>query len=77
MTSDIPIDYRDRLDLADLVSRIERQQEETRKFAAEQHKLTAEAKKFGRDPWFVLAGAVVALLAARLPELLHVLGVGG
>ncbi len=43
--SDIPTDYLSRLNLADLVSKIERQQEETRKFAAEQHKLTAEERK--------------------------------
>jgi hypothetical protein len=72
--SDIPIDYRGRLDLADLVSRIERQQEETRKFAAEQHKLTAEAKKFGRDPWFVLAGALLAAAVARLDVIARILG---
>ena len=72
--SDIPADYRGRLDLAELVARIERQQEETRKFVAEQHKLMAEAKKLGRDPWFLLIGAIIAAVAARLPEILHALG---
>ena len=40
--SDIPTDYPTRLNLAELVARIERQQEETRKFVSEQHKLMAE-----------------------------------
>ena len=46
--SDIP-DYRTRLDLAEIVSRIERQQEETRKYVAEQHKLRAEADKLAAE----------------------------
>ena len=37
------------LDYVEQVARIERAQEETRKFAAEQHKLTAEAAKLTRD----------------------------
>ena len=81
--SDIPTDYRGRLDLAELVARIERQQEETRKFIAEQHKLAAErdklaaeALKLHRDrvlaPWQV---AVVTLggLAALVGGLLTIL----
>ena len=43
--SDFPADYTDRLSLADLVARIERQQAETRKFVAEHDKLAAEARK--------------------------------
>jgi lipid II:glycine glycyltransferase (peptidoglycan interpeptide bridge formation enzyme) len=50
--SDVPADYRDRLNLREqvarideMISRIERQQEETRKFASEQHKLSAEEQK--------------------------------
>jgi cytoskeletal protein RodZ len=74
--SDIPVDTRTRLDLDELVARIERQQEETRKFVAEQHKLMAEAKKFGRDPWFLLIGALAAAVTTRLPEILHALGLG-
>jgi hypothetical protein len=38
-------EYTDRLNLAELVARIERQQEEGRKFVAEQHKLMAEREK--------------------------------
>jgi hypothetical protein len=76
--SDIPADYPTRLNLAELVARIERQQEETRKFVSEQHKLQAEAeklastaRKFDRErglaPWQATAitiGSVAALLAS-------------
>jgi uncharacterized protein (UPF0335 family) len=79
--SDLPADYRDRLNLREqvarideMISRIERQQEETRKFVSEQHKLMAEAKKFGRDPWMLVIGAVIAGLFTRLPEILRALG---
>ena len=58
----------------DTLSRIERQQEETHKFVAEQHKLMAEAKKFGRDPWFLVIGAIIAGMATRLPEILRAFG---
>jgi hypothetical protein len=77
--SDIPADYRTRLDLAELVSRIERQQEETRKFVSEQHKLMAEAKRFDRDWWVIPLTAFAAVLAAiiyRLPEILRAFGIG-
>jgi anti-sigma-K factor RskA len=57
-------EYTERLNLAELVSRIERQQEETRKFVAEQHKLTAEAQKLNRDRFWVPVLAVAAALAA-------------
>ncbi len=72
--SDIPAGYRERLDLDELVARIERQQEVTRKFVAEQHKLMADAKKFGRDPWMLVIGAIVAGVFTRLPEILHAMG---
>jgi hypothetical protein len=82
--SDVPADYRDRLNLReqvaridDMLSRVERQQEETRKFVAEQHKLMAEAKKFGRDPWMLVIGAIIAGAFTRLPEILHALGFHG
>jgi len=61
--------------MQELVARIGRQQEETRKFVAEQHKLMAE----GRERWIVplsVAGAVLAAIIARLPEILHAFGVG-
>jgi hypothetical protein len=77
--SDVPADWRPRLELDELVARIERQQEETRKFVAEQHKLMAEAKKFGRDWWIIpltVLGGIVAGLLARLPEILHAFGWG-
>jgi hypothetical protein len=68
--SDIPHDYRDRLDLREQIARIDRMLDEAAKFRA-------EARKFNRDPWFVVAGAVVALLAARLPEIMKAIGLGG
>ena len=76
--SDVPADYPARLNLAELVARIERQQEETRKFVSEQHKLNAEAdklaseaRKLDRDrglaPWQATAisfGSLAALVAS-------------
>jgi hypothetical protein len=60
-------DYRIRLDLAEQIARIDKTQAELRK-------LLAEARKFNRDPWFILLGAIIAALAARLPEILHAFG---
>jgi hypothetical protein len=81
--SDVPADWRPRLELDELVSRIERQQEETRKFVAEQHKLMAEGNTLNRDKWIVpltavltVLGAIVAGVVARLPELLHAFRIG-
>jgi hypothetical protein len=68
----------------------DRLREEGLKFAAEQHKLAqeagklqAEANKFNRDKWLVpltalvtVVGAILAAVIARLPEILHVLGLG-
>lgn len=73
--SDIPAHYRERLDIQEQIERIDRLREEARKFATEQHKLAAEARKFGRDPWFLLIGAIIAAVATRLPEILHAVGV--
>ena len=64
----------DRLTIDELVSRIERQQAETRKFvsetlklAAEADKLRAEEKKLGRDrvlaPWLAIVGLIGGLIA--------------
>lgn len=52
----------DRLNLQELVLRIERTAEETRKFVSESHKLDAEARKLNRDRQ--LAGWQVALGSA-------------
>ncbi len=67
------------LDILEQVARIERSQEETRKFVAEQHKLIAEAAKLERDrrlaPIILISGTVAALIAAGigvLAKLLHV-----
>jgi hypothetical protein len=64
------------LNIRDTLARIDRQREETQKFVAEQHKLIAEAQKFNRDPWFLIAGAIVAGVVTRLPEILRALGWG-
>jgi hypothetical protein len=47
------------------IAQIQRNQEETRKFAAEMHKLTAEtlklaaeARKFDRERWLIVVGAI-------------------
>ena len=52
------------LDIQEQIARIERAQEETRKFAAEQHKLMAEAQKLNRDRFWVPVLAVAAAIAA-------------
>jgi len=70
--SDVPHDYRDRLDLREQIARIDREIDEAAKFRA-------EAQKFNRDPWILVLAALIAALAAlfaRLPELLIALGLG-
>jgi hypothetical protein len=56
------------MDMLEQVARIERAQEETRKFVAEQHKLLAEAAKLNRDRWLapmvVASGLLGGVLAA-------------
>jgi hypothetical protein len=63
----------DRLTIDELISRIERQQAETRKFvneafklAAEADKLRAEEKKLGRDrllaPWLAIIGLIGGII---------------
>ena len=44
--SDAAADYSERMNLAEIVARIERAQAETRKFVAEHDKLAAEQSKF-------------------------------
>ncbi len=73
--SEIPDD----INIRDILARIDRQQAETQKFVAEQHKLMAEGRKYNRDLWivpFTVIGAIIAAIAARLPEILHAFGVG-
>ena len=75
--SDFPADYTDRLSLADLVARIERQQAETRKFVAEHEKLAAEARKLNRERFLAPALALAATLGAiatLAPTVLRALG---
>ena len=73
--SDVPASYPERLNLADQVARIERNQVEITKLFAEAAKLRAEARKFRWDPVFLVLGAVIAGVFARLPEILHAFGV--
>ena len=58
------------LDLQEQVARIERAQEETRKFVAEQHKLIAESAKLERDrrlaPIVITATTLGAIIAAGI-----------
>jgi hypothetical protein len=74
--SDIPADYADRLNLREQIARIDRSIDEAAKLRAEQHKLMAEARKFRWDPIIVVAGAIIAGVFLRLPEILHALGIG-
>lgn len=62
--SDVPVGQ---LDLREQIARIDRN-------LAETQKLFAEARKFNRDPWFLIVGAVVAAVISRLPEILKALG---
>ena len=55
------------LDLREQIVRIDRA-------IAETQKLLAEARKFNRDPWFIIVGAIIAALATRLPEILRAFG---
>ncbi len=82
--SDIPAGYPERLNLAEAVARIERNQAEIAKLFAESAKLNdeaaklrAEGRKFRWDPVFLILGAVIAGIFARLPEILRAVGVGG
>jgi hypothetical protein len=78
--SDVPADYRDRLDIREQIARIDRAREETLKFTAEQHKLTAEAAKLGRDrllaPWLAIVGLIGGLIAIA-STIAHWKGWGG
>lgn len=65
--SDLPAN--EQLNLREQIARIDRN-------IAETQKLFAEARKFGRDPWFLLIGAIIAAIATRLPEILQATGVG-
>jgi hypothetical protein len=70
--SDLPTDYRGQLDLRAIIAKIDRDR-------AESEKLHAESRKFNRDPWILSLAAllgVVAAVIARLPEILHAIGVG-
>ncbi len=68
----------DSLNIQAVVAQIDRNQAETRKFVAEQAKLTAEAAKLRRD-WFLApilaAGVLGGAVAAVLPIILRSWGV--
>jgi hypothetical protein len=52
------------IDIEEQIARIQRMQEETRKFVSEQHQLQAEAAKLARDrdlaPWQIAFGGMAA-----------------
>ena len=61
--SDIPADWRDRLNVREQITRIDRSIDEAAKLRAEQGKLIAEGRKYDRDRWlapYVLAVTLVA-----------------
>jgi len=60
--SDIPSDYRDRLDLREQLTRID-------KAIDEAGKLRAEARKFDRPPLLTILGMILVAVVIRLPEL--------
>ncbi|WP_025320603.1 hypothetical protein [Granulibacter bethesdensis] len=70
------------LDIREQLARIDRAREETLKFAAEQHKLMAEASKLERDRTLaplvflssLLGGGIVAILTWALNHLIRVSG---
>jgi hypothetical protein len=69
MCSDAPAP-RDPIDLRAVLARIDRD-------LAENVKLLAEARKFNRERWIApvtVAGAILAAIVARLPEILHAFG---
>ncbi len=82
--SDLPADYADKLNLREILARIDRAQTETRKFvaehdklAAEQGKLNAEADKLRRDRFLAPALALAATLGAIAtfaPAIIRALG---
>lgn len=62
--SELPEDYRDQLDLRGEIARIDRDRAEAVKFAAEQRKLVAEARKLDRDRWLAPLVLGVSLAAS-------------
>jgi hypothetical protein len=62
------------LDWQAQVAQINRNIAETQKLFDESDKLRAEARKFRRDPWFILAGAIIGALATQLPAVLRAAG---
>ena len=76
--SDIPVDYANRLNLANIVARIERAQAEPRKFVAEHDKLSAESAEFCRKRFLapiLAAGALGGFIAAAVPLIFRSWGV--
>jgi hypothetical protein len=64
--SELPLDYRDQLNLREQIARIDRDM-------ADIHKLRAERDKLTRDHWLLMLAALIAAFAvivARLPELI-------
>ena len=65
--NDIPTDYREQLNIREQIARIDRNHDKIQK-------LFAAARKFNRDPWFLVIGVIIAAIATRPPEILHPFG---
>jgi hypothetical protein len=65
--SDNPTDYREQLNIREQIARIDRNHDKIQK-------LFAEARKFNRDPWFLVTGVIIAAIATRPPEILQAFG---
>ena len=68
------VDLAPNLDYQEQVARIERSQEETRKFASEQHKLMAEAAKFERERTLYPAALAVGVIGALIGSAATLIG---
>lgn len=67
--SDLPIDYRDQLNLREQIARIDN-------LLVENRKLAAETRRFNRDHWVLILAALLGIIAAftaRAPEIIQAL----
>ena len=75
--SDIPADWRDRLNVREQITRIDRSIDEAAKLRAEQGKLIAEGRKLDRDRWlapWLAVGAAIGGFLGLATFLAHLMG---